>query len=131
MAMEILLLIGVILGILLLASLIFRKRTSLDEIEKEIQELRERITIVTSNSLPDREVKSALGNVTGISATAASTDRGFRKAEKEALADIMRRGIDMGANAIIDLQMTTGSYEQQGSKWMVSKIVYYGTAVRV
>jgi len=40
--MEILLLIGVVLGILLLASLIFRKRTSLDEIEKEIQGLREK-----------------------------------------------------------------------------------------
>jgi uncharacterized protein YbjQ (UPF0145 family) len=129
--MEILLLIGVVLGILLLASFIFRKRTSLDELEKDIQELRERITIVTSNSLPDRAVKSAIGNVTGISATAASTDRGFRKAEKEALADIMRQGIQMGANAIIDLKMTTGSYEQQGSQWMVSKVVYYGTAVRV
>lgn len=129
--MEILLFIGIVLGILLLASLIFRKRTSLDDLEKEIQELRERITIVTSNSLPDREVKGALGNVTGISATAASTDRGFRKAEKEALVDIMRQGIQMGANAIVDLKMTTGSYEEQGSQWMVSKVVYYGTAVKV
>ena len=129
--MEIFLLIGVILGIFLLASLIFRKRTSLDEIEKDIQGLREWIIVVTSNSLPDREIKGALGNVTGISATAASTDRGFRKAEKEALADIMRQGIQIGANAIVDLKMTTGSYEQQGSQWMVSKEVYYGTAVRV
>jgi uncharacterized protein YbjQ (UPF0145 family) len=129
--MEILLLTSVVLGILLLASLIFRKGTSLDELEKEIQELRERITIVTSTSLPNKAVKSALGNVTGISATAASTDRGFRKAEKEALADIMRQGIQIGANAIVDLKMTTGSYEQQGSKWVVSKVVYYGTAVRV
>ena len=131
MVMEILLLIGVVLGICLLASLIFRKRTSLDEIEKEIQVLKERILVVTSNSLPDRVIKGALGNVTGISATAASTDRGFRKAEKEALADIMRQGIQIGANAIIDLKMTTGSYEQQGSKWIVSKVVYYGTAVMV
>lgn len=129
--MEILLLIGVVLGILLLASLIFRKRTSLDELEKDIQELRERITVVTSTSLPDKAIKSALGNVTGISATSASTDRGFRKAEKEALAAIMQQGIQMGANAIIDLKMTTGSYEEQGSKWVVSKVVYYGTAVRV
>lgn len=129
--MEVLLLIAVVLGILLLASLIFRKRTSLDEIEKDIQVLRERIIVVTSTSLPDKEVKSAIGNVTGISATAASTDRGFRKAEKEALADIMRQGIQIGANAIIDLKMTTGSYEEQGSKWVVSKVVYYGTAVRV
>ena len=129
--MEILLLIGVVLGILLLASLIFRKRSSLDEIEKDIQVLRERITVVTSSSLPDKDIKGAIGNVTGISATAASTDRGFRKAEKEALVDIMLQGIQIGANAIIDLKMTTGSYEEQGSKWIVSKIVYYGTAVRV
>lgn len=129
--MEILLLIGVVLGILLLASLIFRKRSSLDEIEKDIQGLRERIIVVTSNSLPDRQIRGALGNVTGISATAASTDRGFRKAEKEALADIMRQGIQIGANAIVDLKMTTGSYEEQGSKWVVSKVVYYGTAVKV
>ena len=83
---------------------------------------------MTSNSLPDREIKGALGNVAGISATAASTDRGFRKAEKEALADIMRQGIKIGANAIVVLKMTTGGYEQQGSQWMVSKVVYYGTA---
>ena len=128
--MELLLLIGVVLGITFLVSLCFKKRPSLDELDKDIQGLRERIIVVTSNSLPDREIKGAIGNVTGISATAASTDRGFRKAEKEALADIMRQGIQIGANAIIDLKMTTGSYEQQGSQWMVSKVVYYGTAVR-
>lgn len=129
--MDILLVVCVIIGIFLLASLIFRKRTSLDELDKEIQELRSSIIVVTSNNLPNREIKGALGNVTGISETAASTDRGFRKAEKEALADIMHQGIQMGANAIVDLKMTTGSYEQQGSQWMVSKVVYYGTAVRV
>lgn len=80
--MDILLVVGVLIGIFLLASLIFRKRTSLDELEEEIQELRCSITVVTSSSLPDRNIKGALGNVTGISETAASTDRGFRKAEK-------------------------------------------------
>lgn len=101
------------------------------ELEAEIKNLREKIIVVTSSNLPDRGIKGALGNVTGISERAASTDRGFRKAEKEALADIMRQGIQMGANAIVDLKMTTGSYEQQGSKWVVSKVVYYGTAVRI
>ncbi len=61
--MEILLLISFVLGIFLLASLIFRKRTSLDEIEKDIQVLRERITVVTSSSLPDREIKGALNGL--------------------------------------------------------------------
>ena len=35
----------------------------------------------------------------------------------------------MGANAIVD--SGTQKHEQQGSQWMVSKVVYYGTAVRV
>ena len=122
---------AVIIGIFLLASLIFRNWTSLDELDKEIQELRGSITVVTSSSLPDKEIKGALGNVTGISPTAASTDRGFRRAEKEALTEIMRQGIRMGANAIVDLKMSTGSYKQHAPQWLVSKVIYYGTAVRV
>jgi len=128
--MDVLLVAAVLFVALIVFSLLGRSSKTA-ELDDEIRNLRERIIVVTSNSLPDREIKGALGNVTGISATAASTDRGFRKAEKEALSDIMRQGIKMGANAIIDLKMTTGSYEQQGSQWMVSKVVYYGTAVRV
>ena len=82
-------------------------------------------------NMPDWRIKGSRVNVTCISESTTSTDRGFRKAEKEALADIMRQGIQMGANALVDLKMTTGSYEQQGSQWMVSKVVYYGTAVKV
>lgn len=128
--MDVLLVAAVLLVALIVFSLLGRSNKT-TELDDEIRNLRERIIVVTSTSLPDKAVKSALGNVTGISATSASTDRGFRKAEKEALADVMRQGIQMGANAIVDLKMTTGSYEQQGSKWVVSKVVYYGTAVRV
>ena len=125
------LLVAAVLFVALVVFSLFGRNNKTAELDDEIRNLRERIIVVTSNSLPDRQIKGAIGNVTGISATAASTDRGFRKADKEALADIMRKGIEMGANAIIDLKMTTGSYEQQGSQWMVSKVVYYGTAVRV
>jgi len=128
--MDVLLVAAVLFVALIVFSLLGRSNKT-TELDDEIRNLRERIIVVTSTSLPDKAVKSAIGNVTGISATAASTDRGFRKAEKEALADIMRQGIQIGANAIIDLKMTTGSYEEQGSKWVVSKVVYYGTAVRV
>lgn len=62
---------------------------------------------------------------------AASTDAEFRLAEKEALLDIMNQAINLGANSVIDLKMTTGSYQQQGSQWMVSKATYTGTAVRI
>jgi len=47
------------------------------------------------------------------------------------MAAIMRGSLEVGTNAIVDLRMTTGSYEQQGIKWMVTRVVYNGTAVRV
>lgn len=125
------LIVAIVLFVALIIFSLLGRSNKTAELDADIKSLREKIIVVTSNNLPDRQIKGALGNVTGISATAASTDRGFRKAEKEALADIMRQGIQMGANAIIDLKMTTGSYEQQGSQWMVSKVVYYGTAVKV
>ncbi len=128
--MDVILVAAVLFVALIVFSLLGRSNKTA-ELDDEIKNLRERIIVVTSTSLPNKEIKSAIGNVTGISATAASTDRGFRKAEKEALADIMRQGIQMSANAIIDLKMTTGSYEEQSSQWVVSKIIYYGTAVRV
>lgn len=130
--MGMVLLLIVISGIFLLIFILSGKSASKNAaLDGEIKCLREKILVVTSGDIQSRKIKDVIGNVTGISATAASTDRGFRKAEKEALADIMCQGIQMGANAIIDLKMTTGSYEQQGSQWMVSKVVYYGTAVKV
>lgn len=125
------LIVAIVLFVALIIFSLLGRSNKTAELDANIKSLREKIIVVTSNNLPDRQIKGALGNVIGISATAASTDKGFRKAEKEALADIMRQGIQMGANAIVDLKMTTGSYEQQGSQWMVSKVVYYGTAVKV
>ncbi len=95
------------------------------------QDLRQRILVVTSSIIPGKEIKDVLGSVTGVSKVAASTDAEFRLAEKEALLDIMNQAINLGANSVIDLKMTTGSYQQQGSQWMVSKATYTGTAVRI
>jgi len=96
----------------------------------EIKDMSESILVVTSSDIPTKEVKEVLGNVTGISSS-ATTEAGFERAEREAMAEVMRRGLEMGANAIIDLRMTTGSYEQQGAKWMVTRVVYNGTAVKI
>jgi len=110
-----------------------RKKAAIkaEKVNKQIQDLRQRILIVTSSTIPGKEIKDVIGSVTGVSKIAASTDAEFRLAEKEALLDIMNQAINLGANSIIDLKMTTGSYQQQGSKWMVSKATYTGTAVRI
>jgi uncharacterized protein YbjQ (UPF0145 family) len=36
---------------------------------------------------------------------------------------------ESGANAVVNVRVTTGSYQQQGSQWEVTYIVAYGDAV--
>lgn len=36
---------------------------------------------------------------------------------------------EKGANAVVNVRVTTGSYQQQGSQWEVTYIVAYGEAV--
>lgn len=36
---------------------------------------------------------------------------------------------EKGGNAVINVQLTTGSYQQQGSGWIVSYVIAYGDAV--
>lgn len=126
--------------IIIIAGVIFlliifgqRQKTAIKtkKIDKQIHDLRQRVLVVTSSTIPGKEIKDVLGSVTGVSKVAASTDAEFRLAEKEALFDIMNQAINLGANSVIDLKMTTGSYQQQGSQWMVSKVNYTGTAVRI
>ena len=63
--------------------------------------------------------------------TQASSKQEFELAEKEAMKNLMKSAISMSANAIIDLKLSTGTYQQQGSKWEVSQAVYIGTAIRI
>lgn len=120
-------------GIIVLIIFGRRKKAAIktEAIDKQIQDLRQQILVVTSSTIPGKEIKDVMGSVTGVSKVAASTDVEFRLAEKEALLDIMNQAINLGANSVIDLKMTTGSYQQQGSQWMVSKATYTGTAVRI
>jgi len=130
--MELLLIYAVVFGAFILVFILSgRDGSRPEELDEKIKKLQEKILVVTSSDIPTKEVKEVLGGLTGISDTAASTGNGFRRAEKEAMVNIMNLGIQMGANAIVDLRMTTGSYEQQGTKWMVTRVVYNGTAVKV
>jgi len=121
-----------IFGLLILSGPLRRKKAVKKTVdaEEKIAAMKEKILVVTSSDIPTRKIRDVLGSVTGIS-TSASTEEEFTRAEREAMADIMRRGLEMGANAIVDLRMTTGSYEQQGAKWMVTRVVYNGTAVKI
>lgn len=125
-------LFSIFLSIIIFIRLLNKRWTSKKSstVDQKIKKLSQKILVVTSNTIAGREIQEVVGSVTGISNVAASTDAEFRLATSEAMLDIMNKGISIGANAIIDLKLTTGSYEAQGSKWMVSKATYIGTAVR-
>jgi uncharacterized protein YbjQ (UPF0145 family) len=88
------------------------------------------VTVFTY-TLPAGRVKRTFGLVRGISDTEASSKRDFRLAEQEALLLMLKQAYDMGANAVIGVRLTTGTYEANGSRWQVSRPVYTGTAVRI
>ena len=88
------------------------------------------VTVFTY-ALPPSDVKRTLGLVRGISDTEATTKRDFRLAEQEALLLMLKQAHDLGANAVVGVRLTTGTYEANGSQWQVSRPIYTGTAVRI
>jgi len=81
--------------------------------------------------LPPEKVKETLGLVRGISDIEASSRLDFELAEQEALYLMLKQAQELGANAVVDARLTTGTYETNGSQWQVSRPVYAGTAVRI
>ena len=81
--------------------------------------------------LPPEKVRETLGLVRGISAIEASSRLDFELAEQEALYFMLKQALELGANAVVDARLTTGTYETNGSRWQVSRPVYTGTAVRI
>ena len=81
--------------------------------------------------LPSKEVKESLGLVRGISDIEASSRLDFELAEQEALYLMLKQARELGANAVVDARLTTGTYDTNGSQWQVSRPFYTGTAVRI
>ena len=80
-------------------------------LDKQIQDLRQRILVVTSDNIHGKEVKHVIGSVIGVSKTPAASSAEFNLAEKEAMLDIINNAISIGANAITDLKMTTSGVQ--------------------
>ena len=105
-----------------------KAETKMSEITEELNNLKKDILVVSSPDIPGKTVKNVLGLVRGISGQ-ATTEAEFNKAEAEALKNMINNAVSIGANAIISVRLTIGSYDQQGSEWHSSQAVYIGTAV--
>ncbi|MEQ1533616.1 MAG: heavy metal-binding domain-containing protein [Sideroxydans sp.] len=106
-----------------------KAKVSAFELDARLDNKRSEIVVVASSGIPGKEIQNVLGAVTGISNTQASSKEEFELAEKEAMLALIEKAQRLGANAIVDLKLSTGSYQQQGSQWQVSQAVYNGTAV--
>lgn len=96
---------------------------------RALQQLQTQVRVFTQ--LPSEKVKESLGLVRGLSDIEASSRRDFALAEQEALYAMLKEALALGANAVIDARLTTGTYETAGSQWQVARPVYTGTAVRI
>ncbi|WP_337287630.1 heavy metal-binding domain-containing protein [Candidatus Methylomirabilis sp.] len=114
-----------------------RRRINLD---KEIQIYQNRITIVTSDSISGRVTEQVLGSIMGTSHIPAANDEEQKLADREAMHSLIKQAYQMGANAIVGLNMATESFEFTDPKkflvfpavtWTATKVIYTGTAVKV
>ena len=106
-------------------------RNSLEQAQHMLDELKGKIMVVTSSIIPGKEIREVLGYVTGTSSIPAASDLESNTAEREAMVDLMVNALKLGANAVIDVNLSSSCHEQQGSKWMLSKTYYTGTAVKI
>lgn len=102
---------------------------SATNIDMELIQARKDIVFITGSKIEGREVLSVIGGVRGISKTQATGAAEFELSEKEALLSLLNEARQLGANGVVDVQLNTGTYEKQGSKWQVSQSIYTGTAV--
>jgi uncharacterized protein YbjQ (UPF0145 family) len=106
-------------------------RKKLEKASNEINNLRNKVLVVTSDTIPGKEIVEVFGAVSGTSTMESTTPEEADAAEKEAMLNLMQNAVNMGGNAIIGVKMTNNTHQQQGSAWMVSKTYFTGTAVKV
>ncbi|NCQ28421.1 MAG: heavy metal-binding domain-containing protein [Armatimonadetes bacterium] len=123
--------IGLVIIIAINAYRSKKAKSSTASLDQVLAQKRGVVTTVSTSSVPGKNITSVIGAVSGKSKTQASTQEEFDLAEKEAMLSIIENAQRLGANAIIDLKATTGTYQQQGSQWQVSQTMYSGTAVCV
>jgi hypothetical protein len=80
----------------------------------------------SAGEVPGRSVVRALGLV-------EFTQKGIAGDAPKVSPSIFRSLLDAakesGANAVINVRLSTGTYQQQGSQWQVTYIIAYGDAV--
>lgn len=82
----------------------------------------------TGSQIPGKNIIRSLGLVSMVTKkVGGNIDKKF----KTIVSDFVEKVEGMGGNAVINLRFEVGSYEQNGSQWMVTYVLTYGEAVVV
>lgn len=108
-----------------------RDTKRLNQLDAALASIREQLFLVSTESVPERSIVKTIGFVESMSGIEATSDADYLLAEREALLELGRQALAMGANAIVGLRKTNSHYDQAGSQWRVSRVTYLGTAVVV
>ena len=100
-----------------------------DQLEHELDLIRNQILMVTTDDLPGFMIVKTIGYVEALSESEAASDWEYRLAEKEALLKLAQKAREIGADAVIGIRKNNAQYDQAGSQWLVSRVTYCGTAV--
>jgi uncharacterized protein YbjQ (UPF0145 family) len=108
-----------------------RDTKRLNQLDTALASIREQLFLVSTESVPERSIVKTIGFVESMSGIEATSDADYLLAEREALLELGRQALTMGANAIVGLRKTNTHYDQAGSQWRISRVTYLGTAVVV
>jgi uncharacterized protein YbjQ (UPF0145 family) len=124
-------LLGVPLALILggfLRHLHHLRRKRMEELENQIKELEGQVVIVTGSSVAGKIITKVIGPVVGFSTMSSDNVGIFQQAEREAMLCLIKKAMEEGANAVIDLKMKT-SRQQPETERMNPRVTYMGTAV--
>ncbi len=82
----------------------------------------------TLSAVPGKNIVKSFGL---IEHTMKNIDGNAPKKIEAVFNNLLAAAKKKGANAVVNLQLVTGSYERQGSKWIATYIIAYGDAVVV
>ena len=103
----------------------------MDRMLSDLEAIKHHVLLASTDELPSQTVIRTIGYLESLSAIEAASDADYRLAECDAMLSLAKDAHARGANAIIGLRKTHAHYDQPGSQWRVSRVIYTGTAVIV
>ena len=103
----------------------------MDRMLSDLEAIKHQVLLVSTDQPPSKVVIRTLGYLESVSTVEVASDADYRLAECDALLNLARNAVAQGANAIVGLRKTHAHYDQPGSQWRVSRVIYSGTAAVV